>query len=121
MWSDVRFIMVLFALAADTTSVLVSLQLTVQLVDSFVVPKMSPVPHKHDPIITQEDLQRVPDTMAKIREGLMAGPKATAQMPKAAWEMVARQLPDSHQAFFQKLSKFQSSFGVKLSTQPLEG
>lgn len=98
-----------------------SLQLTVQLVDSFVVPKMSAVPHKHDPIITQEDLQRVPDTLAKIREGLMAGPEATAKMPKATWEMLARQLPDSHQAFFQKLSKFQSSFGVKFSTQPLEG
>ena len=82
---------------------------------------MSPEPIRPDPIMSQEDIQKLPEHFKMVQEGWAAGPKAMADMPKAMWEMTVRQLPDKHQAMFKKLSHLQSQFGLNLRRQPQEG
>lgn len=91
--------------ASATCPLLLPMQLTVQLVDSFVVPKMSPTPIKPDPVITQEDLQNMPANFKMMLEAYTRGPKAIWDMPGAVWGMAVRQLPDKHQEMLKKLPK----------------
>lgn len=69
---------------------------------------------KPDPLITQEDIKRLPEHIKTIMEGWAAMPKALSEMPGAAWGMLARQLPDSHQEALKKLPKL-PSFSVNFS------
>lgn len=78
---------------------------------------MSPVPIGPDPIMSQEDIDKFPEHLRMVQEGWAQAPKAIAAMPKALWEMGLRQLPDSHQALFQKLSHVQSQFSLNVRGQ----
>lgn len=89
-----------------------------------MVPKMSAIPVKPDPLITEEEIRKLPDNLQMIREGWAASPKAMSKMPAAAWEMIVRQLPDDQQDAlkkWQQLPRLPKMFSLNVQVKALEG
>jgi hypothetical protein len=80
-------------------------QWTYNIVDGFVVPKMSATLPKPDPLFTAEAMAKWPQEFKDWQEAWAAAPKAAWDMPGAMWQMVARQLPQEHQDKVAKLGK----------------
>lgn len=82
------------------------------------MPKMSPVPLKPDPLISHEDMQRMPEYFGMIKEGVTNGPKALHDMPGAVLGMLVRQLPDKHQEHLKELGKLVPKVAVDVKKSP---